>query len=153
VLIFGPSDRHANDRISFSNALDCSSPQPRAPHPWLNDTTMTTSSSGSPFPHPTLTPIVGKPTAPALKQLRKEICANALSLCSNRRGGLNGHLDTAMTMAVHVIHAGQQFNKPAHPARPQPAHALDSTSAAVITTVNRQCDRLLNDFKTFTSGT
>jgi hypothetical protein len=68
-----------------------------------------------PFPHPVLTAIVGKPTAQTIKQLRKEIYANARSVHSARGGGLHGHLGIAMMVATYTVRAGQPFQEPAHP--------------------------------------
>jgi hypothetical protein len=57
--------------------------------------TTSTSTRSFPFPHPNLTHIVGKPTASTLKQLRKEVYANARSVHSERGGGQNGCLALA----------------------------------------------------------
>jgi hypothetical protein len=47
---------------------------------------MTDASPKFPFPHPTLTEVTGKPDAASLRQLRKEIYANARAVHSERGG-------------------------------------------------------------------
>jgi hypothetical protein len=106
-----------------------------------------TSTSSLPFPHPTLTPIIGKPDAATLKLLRKEVYANTKSVPSTAGGGLNGHLGIAMPAGAYTIRAGQAFVDPAHPG-PLPVHAVGATSA-LITATNRTYDSTLEDFNTF----
>ncbi len=106
-----------------------------------------TSTSYLPFPHPTLTPIIGKPDAATLKLLRKEVYANTKSVPSTAGGGLNGHLGIAMPAGAYTIRAGQAFVDPAHPG-PLPIHAVGATSA-LITATNRTYDCTLDDFNTF----
>jgi hypothetical protein len=52
---------------------------------------MTTPSS-FPFPHAELTKIEGNPSAATIKQLKKEIYANARSVHCELSGGGNGYL-------------------------------------------------------------
>jgi hypothetical protein len=106
-----------------------------------------TSTSSLPFPHPTLTPIIGKPDAATLKLLRKEVYANTKSVPSTAGGGLNGHLGIAMPAGAYTIRAGQPFVKPAHPG-PLPVYAAGDTNA-LITATNRTYNTTLSDFNTF----
>jgi hypothetical protein len=110
---------------------------------------MTTQSASYPLPHAQLTPILGKPTAAAIRQLKKEIYANARSLHSDRGGGLNGHLGIVMPNAAYFLRAGTAFTAPNHPG-PQPEHAATAT-AAQITAANRNHDHSLDEFKTYTT--
>jgi hypothetical protein len=55
-----------------------------------------TSTESFPLPHAQLTLIQGKPTAAAIRQLKKELYANARSIHSDHGGGLNGHLGLVM---------------------------------------------------------
>jgi hypothetical protein len=73
---------------------------------------MTSTDLSFPVPHAQLTPIQGKPTAAAIRQLKKELYTNARSIHSNRGGGVNSHLRTVMPTAAYVIQAGAAFNKP-----------------------------------------
>jgi hypothetical protein len=91
-----------------------------------------------PFPHPTLTPILDKPRAANIKQLKKEVYANARSVHSERRGGMDGHLGIVMAVAPYVVRAGQPFVEPIHPGV-QAAHAVNATQAQ-ITAANRLHD-------------
>jgi hypothetical protein len=70
--------------------------------PWLAATKMTSEES-LPLPHLQLTPITGKPTAAAIRQLKKELYANARSIHLDRGGGLNKHLGLVMPTAAYVI--------------------------------------------------
>jgi hypothetical protein len=108
---------------------------------------MTTTNASFPLPHAELTPIPGKPTAAAIRQLKKELYANARSIHSDRGGGLNGHLGLVMPTAAYVIRAGAAFAEPNHPGI-QPIHAAAAT-AAQITAANRAYDQALDEFKTY----
>jgi hypothetical protein len=108
-----------------------------------------TSTESLPLPHAQLTPISGKPTAAAIRQLKKELYANARSIHSDRGGGLNGHLGIVMPTAAYVIRAGAAFNEPHHPGI-QPVHAVAAT-AAIITSTNRAYDHALAEFKTYST--
>jgi hypothetical protein len=110
---------------------------------------MTTTNTSFPLPHAVLTPIPGKPTAATLRQLKKELYANARSIHSDRGGGINGHLGLVMPTAAYVIRAGAVFNEPNHPGT-QPVHAAAAT-AAQITAANRAYDHFLDEFKTYTT--
>jgi hypothetical protein len=98
------------------------------------------------FPHPTLTPLNGKPTAATIKQLTREVYANARSVHLTRGGGANGHLATCVTAATYLARAGQPFDVPLHPG-PQPVHTANATGPQ-ITAMNRQYDQDLRDFET-----
>jgi hypothetical protein len=88
------------------------------------------------FPHPVLTPIIGKPTTATTKLLQCEIFANARAIHSTRGGGANGHLSVCMPNPAYLAHMGQAFTAPIHPGA-QPTHAIDATSTQISTT-NRQ---------------
>jgi hypothetical protein len=102
-----------------------------------------------PLPHEQLTPIPGKPTAAAIRQLKKELYANARSIHSDRGGGLNGHLGLVMPTAAYVLRAGATFDEPNHPGL-QPVHAAAAT-VAQITATNRTYDHALAEFKTYSA--
>jgi hypothetical protein len=110
---------------------------------------MTEASTKYPFPHPILTEITGKPDAASLRQLRKEVYANARAVHSERGGGANGHLGIVMPNAQYVIRTLQVFAVPVHPGL-QPAHA-NNASSALITAVNRQYDKDIQSFQTYTA--
>jgi hypothetical protein len=97
-----------------------------------------------PFPHPELTPITGKPTAATIKQLKKQVYANARSVYSDLGGGLNGHLGVVMATAPYVLRAGQVFVAPIHPG-PQAQHAANATQAQIIA-ADRAYDRNKTEF-------
>jgi hypothetical protein len=65
-----------------------------------------TSTESFPLPHEQLTLIPGKLSAATIRQLKKELYANARSIHSDRGGGLNGHLGLVMPTAAYVIRAG-----------------------------------------------
>ena len=92
--------------------------------------TETSSATTLMFPHPILTPILGKPTCSTLKKLKKQIYANARAVHSTRGGGTNGHLSCVMTPAEYLARANIIFNAPAHPGT-APVH-LDTTSECQI---------------------
>jgi hypothetical protein len=99
-----------------------------------------------PFPHAQLTLIQGKPTAAAVRQLKKELYANARSIHSDHGGGLNGHLGLVMPTAAYAIRASAIFNEPQHPGV-QPVLAANAT-AVLITSTNRAYDHAMAQFKT-----
>jgi hypothetical protein len=70
-----------------------------------------------PFPHVELTKIHGKPTAASIKQLKKEIYANARSIHCELGGGTNGYLGTVMPNAAYFIRANRlhRSNPPRNP--------------------------------------
>lgn len=98
------------------------------------------------FPHPTLTPIRGKPTNSTLMTLRRQLYANARAVHSTRGGGANGHLGIIMPAAAYLARAQVAFNPPAHPGD-APAHAAGATNAQ-ITETNRQYNQDINDHRT-----
>ena len=97
------------------------------------------------FPHPKLTPIIGKPSFNSLCKFQKELYANARTIDSTLGGGGNGHLALVMPDADYLAHTGEAYIAPVHPGA-QPAHGA-STTAAQITEANRQYDASLGSFK------
>ena len=68
------------------------------------------------YPHPNLTKIIGKPSYGTLKQLQKEIYANARTVFSTRGGGANGHLCLVMPDLEYLRRTiGVPFDPPTHP--------------------------------------
>lgn len=80
---------------------------------------MASSSSGAlafTYPHPSLTKVLGKPSYGSLKQLQKEIYANARTVFSTRGGGRNGHLCLVMPELEYLVRTtGVPFIPPTHP--------------------------------------
>jgi hypothetical protein len=101
--------------------------------------TSPTTSNAFTFPHPTLTPIAGKPTSAAIKLLTRELYANARSVHSTR--------GVCMPAVAYLARAGKAFDVPEHPG-PQPVHGPNATSAQ-ITASNRQYDHDLREFETY----
>ena len=106
-----------------------------------------TSKESFPLPHEQLTTIPGKPSAATIRQLKKELYANARAIHSDRGGGLNGHLGLVMPTAAYVLRTGAAFDEPNHPGI-QPVHAAAAT-VAQITAANRAYGHDLNEFKTY----
>jgi hypothetical protein len=104
-------------------------------------------SKALPFPHVELTKVNGKPTAVSLKQLKKELYANARSVHCELGGGVNGYLGTVMPPAQYFIRSGTAFVAPAHPGTQAP-HAANATSAQ-ITESNRIYDKAKEDYATY----
>ena len=99
------------------------------------------------FPHPILTPIIGKPTNATLKKLKKQVYANARAVHSTRGGGTNGHLACVMTPTEYLARANIIFEPPTHPG-PAPLHA-DGATGHQITETNRQFSHALSEFRTY----
>lgn len=95
-----------------------------------------TTSPTLPFPHPSLTPIDGKPTNSSIQILQRELFTNARSVVSNRGGGTNGHLALLLSPEAYIARAGIAFVPPEHPG-PGPIHGNPAT-AGQITETNRQ---------------
>jgi hypothetical protein len=110
-----------------------------------------TSTESFPLPHEQLTLIPGKSSAATIRQLKKELYANAQSIHSDRGGGLNSHLGLVMPTAAYVIRAGAAFDEPNHPGI-QPVHAAAAT-VAQITAANRSYDHAIDEFKTYAAIT
>jgi hypothetical protein len=68
-----------------------------------------------PLPHPTLTPVEGKPTAASLLLLRKKMYANARAIHSDLGGGGNGNLGVVMPSAQYTLRTLIPFTAPVHP--------------------------------------
>ncbi|KAG7372531.1 hypothetical protein IV203_018674 [Nitzschia inconspicua] len=79
------------------------------------------------YPHDPLTPIIGRPTAPAIILMTKEIFANAKSVPS--KYGSHGHLALVMTTADYTARAGQAYTAPTFPIRP--THVASATTAQI----------------------
>ena len=109
----------------------------------------TSSASTLMFPHPTLTPIVGKPNNASLKKLKKQIFANARAVHSTRGGGTNGHLACVMTTQAYFLRANVVFEVPQHPGD-SPMHTVGMTGNQ-ITEVNRQYAHNLSEFRMYTN--
>ena len=100
------------------------------------------------FPHPTLTPIVGKPDTASLNLLKKEIYANAMSKPSLLGGGNHGFLALVMSPAGYASLIGTQpFIDPLHPGvQAQHPHAATGPQ---MTEANRRYDFALTTFIEF----
>ena len=109
--------------------------------------TETSSATTLMFPHPILTPILGKPTCSTLKKLKKQIYANARAVHSTRGGGTNGHLSCVMTPAEYLARANIIFDAPAHPGT-APVH-LETATGHQITETNRQFSHALSEFRIY----
>jgi hypothetical protein len=103
-----------------------------------------------PFPHVELTKIHGKRTAASIKQLKKEIYANARSIHCELGGGINGYLGTVMPNAAYFIRAGTAFIAPIHPGTQAP-HGINATSAQ-ITENNRVYDKSQGGLRHLSTG-
>jgi hypothetical protein len=103
-----------------------------------------------PFPHATLTPIVGKPTEPTVKLLQRELYTNARSVPSTRGGGANGYLGLLMPALAYAERAGalSPWRNVIHPGR-LPIHNLDATSIQ-ITARDRAYDAQLREYAELT---
>jgi hypothetical protein len=94
-----------------------------------------------------LTKIHGKPTTASIKQLKKEIYANARSVHCNLGGGVNGYIGTVMPNAAYFIRAGTAFIAPIQPGTQAP-HGANAT-VVQITETNRVYDKAKTDYATY----
>lgn len=96
-----------------------------------------TSSVTLDLPHPVLTPFGEDhdPTAKQIRQLKREICANASAVESTRGGGNNGHLGMAMGAADYANVDPTAWVQPPNPQRPP----ILGLTAAQATAVFAQC--------------
>jgi hypothetical protein len=92
-------------------------------------------SDSFPFPHPTLTPIIGKPTHLTLRLFYRQLYANARTVDSVRGGGLHGFLALVMSPEKYFALAGEVFVVPLHPGA-NPVHPPTATGPQ-ITEINR----------------
>jgi hypothetical protein len=103
--------------------------------------------SSFPFPHAELTKIEGTPSTATIKQLKKEIYANARCVHCERGGGGNRYLGIVLPNAEYIVRAGTAFVVPVHPGT-QAAHAVTAT-AAQITEANRIYNKAKTEFATY----
>jgi hypothetical protein len=95
-----------------------------------------------PFPHPTVTPITGRPDPLSLSILQGELYANAISVPTELGGGLYGHLALIMPHAEYITMDGAiDYVAPPHPG--VQADAPANSTAVQITQYNRQHDKAL----------
>ena len=100
------------------------------------------------FPHPTLTKIIGKPSYETLRQLRKEIYANARTIHSTRGGGANGHLAIIMPDIDYQLRTiGIGFTIPTHPGS-APVHA-GFASPVDIDASNKLWERNVSEYNKY----
>ena len=93
-----------------------------------------TDSTSLPFPHPTLTKIVGKPTPSALRELQREIYANVTAVSTGLGGGNYGYLGLAMSAANYAnLQNTVPFVAPVHPGA-HPSHVAQATNAQIMET-------------------
>ena len=107
-----------------------------------------TAPAAFPFPHVTLTPIVGRPTEPTIKVLLREVYTNARAVPSTRGGGVNGYLGSIMPTVDYARHAGplaDPWTTVTHPGSLL-VHP-DGTEAHKITADDRAYDSRLREFK------
>lgn len=101
------------------------------------------------FPHPTLTPIIGKPTPQAIRSLTLELLANAMSVRSLRGGGQMGHAACVLHGDVYTAEAGQPFIIPLHPGD-MPVHGANASNAQ-IHSADQVYSYRLEEYKTYHS--
>ena len=102
------------------------------------------------FPHPTLTPIEGKPSTATLNLLKKELYANAMSKPSLLGGGNHGFLALVMSPARYAtLNGTQPFIDPVHPGVQAP-HPHAATGPQ-MTEANRRYDFALTTYVEFAS--
>ena len=95
-----------------------------------------------PFPHATVTPILGRPDPLSLGILQGEMYANAISIPTELGGGLYGHLALVMPTAEYAALDGAiEYVTPAHPGIQ--ADAPLNATAVQITQLNRQHDKAI----------
>lgn len=95
-----------------------------------------------PFPHATITPILGRPDPLSLGILQGELYANAISVPTELGGGLYGHLAVIMPAAEYTGMEGAiDYVTPPHPG--VQADAPVGATAVQITQLNRQHDKAL----------
>ena len=62
------------------------------------------------FPHPVLTPIIGKPNFTTLRRLQKELYANACVITTELGGGAFGHLGIVIPEVAYLELTGAQIS-------------------------------------------
>ena len=96
------------------------------------------------FPHPTLTPITGKPKSAAVALFKNECFANALAAFSARGNGITGCLRIFLTGAEYTNRFGVPFVEPLHPGQ-APTHQANPTQHQIIEN-NRMYQQDMNEF-------
>ena len=104
------------------------------------------------FPYPVLTPFASAQTPPnhaSLLNLQRELNANAMSVHSNRGGGLHGHLALTVTTDRYLEIAGllNRFEVPAAP--PSQPHVPAGTDAAIVGEIVRRHQARIREFQVY----
>lgn len=100
------------------------------------------------FPHPTLTPIVGKPSLATLTRLKSELYTNAMVTESELGGGNHGYLALVMSPLEYALQLGTiPFIEPINPGA-QAAHPAAAT-APQMTEANRRHDYAVAKYTEF----
>ena len=106
----------------------------------------TPSSSSFPFPHPILTPIVGRPTEPTVKLLQRQLYTNARAVPSTHGGGVHGYLGSIMSVLEYdVLAPNRPWVPVVHPGGLL-VHAPDDTAQA-IRALDRAYDATMREFQ------
>ena len=102
----------------------------------MADTTVTSDTLISAFPHPTLIKITGEPTREEIIELFTQIKANASSVHTTLGGGAHGHLGAVLTAAEYAlaIPGVVPYGAPPHPGNQ--ALIANGASAAAIAQAN-----------------
>ena len=94
------------------------------------------------FPYPTLTRIEGEPSWPKLRQIQKELNANAASVPSNLGSGKYGLLALTMTPTAYSNICSTPVLAPRNPgAQPNPADIAAAVNAYTITEIHKKHEK------------
>lgn len=105
---------------------------------------MTTNNPALVFPHEPLTPIRGQPNNSTIRQLRRELFANAMAIPSTHWGGAHGHLGVVVTVAEYQTLANNAY-VPLPPPGNAPVHAAQATQFQIAET-NRAFEAHKSDY-------
>ena len=97
------------------------------------------------FPIPVLTRISGQLTYEKLREVNKELNANAASVASARGGGAHGHLALTVSPTVYATLSATPFTAPVMPTRGNPA----GMTGPQIENANRIYDAAITEYTTY----
>ena len=101
------------------------------------------------FPHPTIEPIIGKPTFETLAPAHLKLNTNAASVYSHRGNGQLGYLYLTVKEAVLAILSSTPFTPPTNPGQ-HPVIPAGSTGPQ-IADIRRQHEEAFEEFKTYSN--
>ena len=100
------------------------------------------------FPHPLLTPIIGRATYQTLAAIHLKLNANAASIFSNRGDGIHGLLALSFSPKIYLSTTGMAFPLPVNPGL-HPININAASTSAQIAHATREHDAFCEEWQEY----